>query len=43
MAKGCTYSTRTTYKVIPVLTFCGQEVTGSTLSIRVTQSVLRLA
>ena len=43
MAKGCTYSTRTTYKVIPVLTFCGQEVTGSTLSIRVTQSILRLA
>ena len=43
MAKGCTYSTRKTYKVIPVLTFCGQEVTGSTLSIRVTQSVLRLA
>ena len=43
MAKGCTYSTRTTYKVIPVLTFCGQEVTGSTLSVRVTQSVLRLA
>ena len=43
MAKGCTYSTRTTYKVTPVLTFCGQEVTGSTLSIRVTQSVLRLA
>ena len=43
MAKGCTYSTRTTYKVIPVLTFCGQEVTGSALSIRVTQSALRLA
>ena len=43
MAKGCTYSTRTTYKVIPVLTFCGQEVTGSTLSIRVTQRILRLA
>ena len=43
MAKGCTYSTRTTYKVIPVLTFCGQEVTGSALSIRVTQSILRLA
>ena len=43
MAKGCTYSTRTTYKVTPVLTFCGQEVTGSTLSIRVTQSALRLA
>ena len=43
MAKGCTYSTRTTYKVIPVLTFCGQEVTGSTLSIRVTQSTVKLA
>ena len=42
MAKGCTYSTRTTYKVIPVLTFCGQEVTGSTLSIRVTQSTVKL-
>ena len=43
MAKGCTYSTRTTYKVIPVLIFCGQEVTGSTLSIRVTQSTVKLA
>lgn len=43
MAKGCTYSTRKTYKVIPVLTFCGQEVTGSTLSIRVTQSTVKLA
>ena len=43
MAKGCTYSTRTTYKVIPVLTFCGQEVTGSALSIRVTQSTVKLA
>ena len=43
MAKGCTYSTRTTYKVIPVLTFCGQKVTGSTLSIRVTQSMVKLA
>ena len=43
MAKGCTYSTITTYKVIPVLTFCGQEVTGSTLSIRVTQSTVKLA
>ena len=43
MAKGCTYSTRTTYKVTPVLTFCGQEVTGSTLSIRVTQSTVKLA
>ena len=43
MAKGCTYSTRTTYRVIPVLTFCGQEVTGSTLSIRVTQSTVKLA
>ena len=43
MAEGCAYSTRTTYKVIPVLTFCGQEVTGSTLSIRVTQSTVKLA
>ena len=43
MAKGCTYSTRTTYRVTPVLTFCGQEVTGSTLSIRVTQSTVKLA
>ena len=43
MAKGCTYSTRTTYKVTPILTFCGQEVTGSALSIRVTQSTVKLA
>ena len=43
MAEGCEYSTKVTYKVTPILTFCGQEVTGSVLSIRVSQSVLRLA
>lgn len=37
------YSTKTTYKVIPVLTACGQDITGSTLSVKVTQSAFKLA
>ena len=43
MAEGCEYSTKVTYKVTPILTFCGQEVTGSVLSIRVSQSNVKLA
>ena len=37
------YATRATYKVTPILTVCGQDITGPTLSIKVTQSALKLA
>ena len=37
------YATRATYKVTPVLTVCGRDITGPTLSIKVTQSALKLA
>ena len=43
MVEGGEYATRATYKVTPVLTVCGQDITGSTLSIKVTQSALKLA
>ena len=37
------YSTKTAYKVTPVLTACGQKITGAALSVKVTQSALKLA
>ena len=37
------YSTKTTYKVTPVLTACGQKITGAALSVKVTQSAFKLA
>ena len=37
------YSTKTTYKVTPVLTACGQKINGAALSVKVTQSALKLA
>ena len=43
MVEGGEYATRATYKVTPVLTVCGQDITGQTLSIKVTQSALKLA
>ena len=43
MVEGGEYATRATYKVTPVLTVCGQDITGPTLSIKVTQSALKLA
>ena len=43
MVEGGEYATRATYKVTPVLTACGQDITGPTLSIKVTQSALKLA
>ena len=43
MVEGGEYATRATYKVTPVLTVCGQNITGPTLSIKVTQSTLKLA
>ena len=43
MVEGGEYATRATYKVTPVLTVCGQDITGPTLRIKVTQSALKLA
>lgn len=37
------YSTKTAYKVTPVLTACGQKITGTALRIKVTQSAFKLA
>ena len=37
------YSTKTAYKVTPVLTACGQKITGAVLSVKVTQSAFKLA
>lgn len=43
MVEGGEYATRATYKVTPVLTVCGRDITGPMLSIKVTQSALKLA
>lgn len=40
---GDNYSTKATYKIVPLLTICDQQVKGSALSIKVTQSALKLA
>ena len=40
---GENYSTRKTYKVMPVVTLLGKEITGSALSVKVTQSAMKLA
>lgn len=37
------YSTKTAYKVTPVLTACGQKINGAALSVKVTQSAFKLA
>lgn len=37
------YSTKTAYKVTPVLTACGKKITGAALSVKVTQSAFKLA
>lgn len=37
------YSTKTAYKVTPVLTACGKKITGAALRIKVTQSAFKLA
>ena len=37
------YSTKTTYKVTPVLTACGQKINGAALSVKVSQSAFKLA
>ena len=43
MVEGLTYATNAAYKVQPVLTVCGREIDGPTLTIRVTQSALKFA
>jgi len=40
---GENYSTKTTYKVTPVLTACGERITGAAISVKVTQSAFKLA
>lgn len=40
---GGEYSTKKTYKVTPTVTLLGKEITGSALSVKVTQSTLKLA
>ena len=40
---GDNYSTKATYKIVPLLTICDQQVKGPALSIKVTQGALKLA
>ena len=40
---GENYSIKKAYKVMPIVTLLGKDITGSTLSIKVTQSALKLA
>ena len=40
---GENYFTKKTYKVTPIVTLLGKDITGPTLSIKVTQSTLKLA
>ena len=37
------YSTKKTYKVTPIVTLLGKDITGPTLSVKVTQSAMKLA
>ena len=37
------YSTKTAYKVTPVLTACGKKINGAALSVKVSQSAFKLA
>lgn len=43
MKADCEYATKKTYKVTPVVILLGKEITGSTLSVKVTQSAMKLA
>ena len=40
---GENYSTKKTYKVTPIVTLLGTDITGPTLSVKVTQSAMKLA
>ena len=43
MKADCKYATKETYKVMPVVTLSGAEIEGPTLSVKVTQSAMKLA
>ena len=43
LVDGGEYATRKTYKITPVVTLLGNEIEGPTLSVKVTQSALKLA
>jgi len=43
LVDGGEYATRKTYKITPVVTLLGNDITGPTLSVKVTQSALKLA
>ena len=43
MKADCKYATKKIYKVMPVVTLLGKDITGPTLSVKVTQSALKLA
>ena len=43
MKADCEYATKKTYKVMPVVTLSGAEIEGPTLSVKVTQSAMKLA
>ena len=43
MKADCKYATKKTYKVTPVVTLLGKNITGPTLSIKVTQGAMKLA
>ena len=40
---GENYSTKKTYKVMPIVTLLGKDITGPTLSVKVTQGAIKLA
>ena len=40
---GENYATKKTYKVTPIVTLLGKDITGPTLSVKVTQSTMKLA
>ena len=43
MKADCEYATKKTYKVTPIVTLLGKDITGPTLSVKVTQSTMKLA
>ena len=43
MKADCKYATKKTYKVMPIVTLLGKDITGPTLSVKVTQSTMKLA
>ena len=43
MKADCEYATKKTYKVTPIVTLLGKDITGPTLSVKVTQGAIKLA